>query len=148
METEKERRKMEKQIEKEAKLQQRATKKEEKHKQKDIDKANKAAEKVREKQIIQLKKEKERQEKAVRDSKIQYYNRLDMTSEAMRATPEDLIENQKHRPDLLEDIDRGGHSPLICACAFNTPENVRVLIKMETQLLFRLLNEVMTVMLI
>jgi ankyrin repeat protein len=117
METEKERKELEKRVEKEAKLQQKAIEREEKQKQKDVDKINKAAE-----------KQSRRQKKAERDNMAKFYNRLDMTSEAMRATPEDLAEHLKHRADLIEDIDRGGHTPLICACAFAKPDNVRVLI--------------------
>jgi hypothetical protein len=47
-----------------------------------------------------------------------------MTSEAFQATPEDLTRFPKHRPDLIEDVDRGGHTPLICACSFSKADNV------------------------
>ena len=56
------------------------------------------------------------------------YRKVDLTSDAMRASPDELLENVKNRPDLLEDVDRCGHTPLICAAAAGKRENLKILL--------------------
>ena len=87
---------------------------------------------------LKLKTEKDNAKKAAKDAEkcrreaaahtASKWSSYDMTSGAIQDSESALREALCHRRDLLEDRDRSGHTPLICAAAFGMHQNASTLL--------------------
>mmetsp|Transcript_15517 Transcript_15517/g.25889 ORF Transcript_15517/g.25889 Transcript_15517/m.25889 type:complete len:170 (-) Transcript_15517:9-518(-) len=82
-----------------------------------------------EKIAAKAKRDADREIQRKKKCEAEFWRRFDLTSAVMRQSPEEVAKALEHRIDLLEDVDAGGHTPLICAATAGKAENVKLLIE-------------------